>query len=116
MERGLKALRALLALFLLALLWLGAALGMLAAILVLPWLIKREPSVWAAWEVIDRLCNVVIFRGNPRETVSLHAGRLLRAEDHGGPHAPRWAHWVDRMTSIVDDDHVRDSVRPGEMG
>jgi hypothetical protein len=57
----------------------------------------------------DQLCNASLFSGNPKETISSHAGRIYqRAEASPADDfpIPRWARVVKWLTDLAEPDHV----------
>lgn len=72
--------------------------------------IPPDPHVTASWfkrrwVAFDQTVNVVVFNGLPDETVSSHAGRLIR---DGNP--PRWARIVCWFCGKLDKDHCKESI------
>ena len=101
--------KAAIALTLLALMWAAAVSALVLAVLLIP--LYTSPWAKGVWRALDSLVNAAWFIGMDGETISENAGRLLIREDTQGIKAPRWAHWVDKQTNRIDDNHARDSVR-----
>ena len=57
------------------------------------------------WVAIDQVANVWLLNGLPDETISSHAGRLIR---NGSP--PHWARFVCWLCEHFDTDHCRESI------
>ena len=97
------------ALSLIGLMWLGAVLSLVLALVMIPF--YKTPYTIELWRAIDIMVNNAIFNGKPGETISENAGRLLLREDRWQIKAPRWAHWVDTQTNRIDQGHARDSIK-----
>lgn len=72
--------------------------------------IPPDPHVNAAWfkrrwVALDQAANVWFLNGLPDETISSHAGRLIR---RGNP--PRWARFVCWICDKFDSGHCPESI------
>lgn len=92
--------RVLVALLAFALLWLGAAAALLASPALV--LFARYEPVRRRIEGFDRVVNAFWMFGNPLETVSAHAGRIIAT----GKGSVGFALLVKRLTDVVEQDHV----------
>lgn len=104
------------------LLWLVFTLMALPALLVFPLLVLRyvvtgriehRDRVKDIGKALDQFCNAAYFDGHPKETISSHAGRWLH--EHG-PHAPWWAHLVERLTHPFESNHVFKAIEEPFLG
>lgn len=95
------------------LMWFVFGIGALILLVALPLLILRyvivgtdsaRSHVKLPGKALDQLCNATFFGGNPKETISSHAGRWL-SEPHGLP-VPWWVSVVERITDVFEKDHV----------
>lgn len=72
--------------------------------------------VYRTGKAVDQLANAAWFHGHPKETVSSHAGRWLRAEGLGlaldakTTSVPSWVLAVRWLTDLVDAGHVRRAI------
>lgn len=55
---------------------------------------------WARRSLVafDQMCNVIIFRGQPGETISTHAARAARL-------GHKWGIWLSAALNVVQGDH-----------
>lgn len=72
--------------------------------------IPPDPHVNASWfkrrwVAVDQVLNVWVLNGLPDETISSHAGRLIR---NGNP--PLWAKFVCWFCAKLDTNHCKDSI------
>ena len=94
------------------LMWLVFSVATLVAIALIPirtvgyFVTGRESlreKVKIVGKALDQVMNAQFFNGNPKETVSSHAGRWLTEDPEN---APRWAFQVDWITNKFEKNHV----------
>lgn len=67
------------------------------------------------WTALDQLVNAFVFAGNPDETVSSHAGKIILAgRDNVSAWQWRWATWAKAITDPWAPGHVEASIEERE--
>lgn len=65
-------------------------------------------------KALDQVVNCAYFGGNPKETLSSHAGRWL-FEQHSLP-VPWWVGVVEKITGLFEKDHVIKAIEAPFLG
>jgi hypothetical protein len=100
--------------------WIAFSIPVLLAIITLPFFIlafacgaeNLRPWVYRVGKALDQTSNAALFGGNPKETVSSHAGRWIVS----GRNMPAWVPVVDRATGIFEDDHCVKAIEEPFLG
>lgn len=75
---------------------------------------EHRDAVKRPGKALDQVVNCAYFGGNPKETLSSHAGRWL-FEKHGLP-VPWWVEVVARITDVFEDQHVIKAIEKPFVG
>lgn len=105
------------------LMWLAfTAMALPVILLAFPfWIVRyavtgkpeHREAVKSHGKALDQLINSAVFGGNPKETLSSHAGRWLTEAPE---RAPWWVTVVDRLTGIAEHDHVIKAIEAPFVG
>jgi len=102
--------------------WIIFGVGAVVVLVAFPLLILRyailgtedaRNDVKLPGKALDQLFNSFFFAGNPKETLSSHAGRWL---SEAPERAPWWAHVVDRITGLFEENHVFKAIEKPFIG
>ncbi len=104
------------------LLWVIFGVGGLVVLVLFPLMVGRyvltgnaahREAVKNRGKALDQLFNVTFFGGNPKETLSSHAGRWLTEAPE---RAPWWVKVVATITGWVEKDHVHKAIERPFVG
>lgn len=75
---------------------------------------EHRDAVKRPGKALDQVVNCAYFGGNPKETLSSHAGRWL-FEQHSLP-VPWWVGVVEKITGLFEKDHVIKAIEAPFLG